>query len=239
MTFRSSPDRPVEVRRRWWSSALLLAGVMATGACVATSSLPTPRPLIVRSGARITAEQARLGDIDVWVRAQQENIVLDPSFWIIEGRSDEEIYPWDALTISSDTAEVLVYAAAPESGSFMSLYGHFHLMKTMGRLGEFLPEAPDAVGYALERAILTRISDAWLYGRSAFDMSPYGPLDELMFANEHGYLDAFIFTARPDEFEEERRVWAEENPGRAEGYRRWFRETFETEPPGRREPEPA
>ena len=237
MTFGSSPYSPLQRRRRLWSAALLIAGAIAAGACAAASSLPAPRPLVVRSGTRVHADQGRLAEIDIWVRAQQENIIVDPSFWIIENRSGEPTYPWDALSISGDTAIVLVYAAAPESGSIVSFYGHFHLMDTMDRLDEVLPEAVGADGYELERAILARVSDAWLYGRAVFDIPPYEPLDELMFSHENGYLDAFILTARPEEFEEERDTWLQENPGRAEEYRQWFLETFETEPPGRRQPE--
>ena len=237
MTFGSSLHSAAERRRPQGSGALLIAGALAAGACAGGYSLPSPRTLVNHTGARIYADEARLADIDIWVREQQENIIVDPSFWIIENRSEVETYPWDALSISGDTAVVLVYASAPESGSFMSFYGHFHLMDTMDRLDEVLPEAVDAEGYELERAILSRISDAWLYGRAVFDMAPYGPLDELLFSHENGYLDAFILTARPEEFEEGRGPWLQENPGREEEYRRWFVETFEREPPGLREPE--
>ena len=206
--------------------------VLAAGACVAGNTLPAPRPLVVRSGLRVVADEARISEIDVWVRAQQENIIIDPSFLILERRSGEEGYPWDGLRISGDTAEVQVYAGAPDTGSFMGFYGHFHMMDLMDRLDEFLPEAAGAEGYALERAILARVSDAWLYGRSAFDTPPYAPLDELLFSNENGYLDAFILTARPDEFEEARDMWRRDNPGQDEEYRQWFVDTFEREPPG-------
>jgi hypothetical protein len=215
----------------------LIAGALAAGACAGAYSLPAPRPLVVRSGARVYADEARLDDIDIWVREHQENIVLDPSFLIVEKRSAEETYPWDGLTITGDTAEVLVYAAAPESGSILSFYGHFHLMDKMDRLDEFLPEAVGTEGYQLERAILARVSDAWMYGRAVFDIAPYAPLDELMFSHENGYLDAFILTARPEEFEEERDTWLRENPGQEQEFARWFVETFETEPTGRRQPD--
>ena len=237
MTFGSSLHSAAERRRPQGSGALLIAGALAAGACAGVYSLPSPRTLVNHTGARIHADEARLAEIDIWVREQQENIIVDPSFWIIETSSEVETYPWDALSISGDTAVVLVYASAPESGSFMSFYGHFHLMDTMDRLDEVLPEAVDAEGYELERAILSRISDVWLYGRAVFDMAPYGPLDELLFSHENGYLDAFILTARPEEFEERRDTWLQENPGREEEYRRWFVETFEREPPGLREPE--
>ena len=175
-------------------------------------------------------------EIDIWVRAQQENIIIDPSFMILTKPTQEETYPWDGLRINRDTAEVLVYEAAPDARSILSFYGHFHLMDTMDRLDEWLPEAVGAEGYQLERAILARVSDAWLYGRSVFDIPPYRPLDELMFSRENGYLDAFILTARPEVFEEERARWLREHPGREEQYSRWFLETFETEAPGLRQP---
>ena len=237
MSLVSSLFNASERRRRLISGTVLIAGALAAGACAGAYSLPAPRPLVVRSGERLFADRARLAEIDVWVREQQENIIVDPTFLIIENRSSVVTYPWQALTITGDTAAVLVYAAAPESGSILSFYGHYHLMDSLGRLDEVLPEAVGSVGYELERAILSRVSDAWLYGRSAFDMPPYGPLDELMFSSENGYLDAFILTARQEEFEEERSAWLQENPGRDEEYRQWFLNTFELEPPGIRAPE--
>ncbi len=241
MTFGSSLRNVSQRRRRQISRTLLIAGALAAGACTGAYALPEPRPLVNHTGARIYADEGRLAEIDIWVREQQQNIVVDPTFLIVESRSAVETYPWEGMTITGDTAVVQVYASAPESGSFVSFYGHFHLMKNMGRLEEFLPEAVSAEGYAegfeLERAILARISDAWLYGRTAFDIAPYGPLDELMFSRENGYLDAFILTARREEFEEELGTWLQENPGGDQEYRRWFLETFEMEPPGLREPE--
>jgi hypothetical protein len=237
MSLASSLFYATERRRRLISGTVLIIGALALGACAGAYSLPAPRSLVVRSGARLSVDRARLEEIDVWVREQQENIVVDPSFLIVENRSPEVTYPWQALTINGDTASILVYAAVPESGSIVSFYGHYHLMDNLDRLDEVLPEAVGFEGYELERAILARVSDAWLYGRSAFDMPPYGPLDELMFSRENGYLDAFILTARDEEFKEAHDKWLQENPGRDEEYRRWFVETFEIEPPGIREPE--
>ncbi len=216
-----------------------MVGLLATSACAAATALPAPRSLINRSGARLQADPARMEVIDVWVRAQRENIVLDPSFWIGNTPSTDEVYPWDGLTVSGDTANVIFQQSAPDALQILELYGHFHLMKTMDRLDEFLPEAVDAEGrelegYELEKAILSRVSDAWLYGRAVFDMSPYAPLDELMYAKENGYLEAFILTARPEEFREERRAWLDSAPDVSEEYRRWFQRTFEREPPGMR-----
>jgi len=221
-------------RRRRGSKAVLIAGALAVGACATSYSLPAPRTLVVRSGARIYAEEARLDEIDVWVREHLDNIALDPSFLMTYETTVEQTYPWEGLSIRGDTAEVLLYQAAPEALNFLYIYGHFHLMDKMNRLDEFLPEAVGAQGYELERTILARLSDAWLYGRAVFDTPPYGPLDELLFANEGGYLDAFILTARPEEFEQERATWLRENPGQEAVYTRWFLETFETEPPGPR-----
>ena len=123
---------------------------------------------------------------------------------------------------------------APDARVVFEIYGHLHLMARMGRQEEWLPEAPTATGYDLERAILSRISDAWLLGRTTFDTQPYAPLDELIYAKENGHLDAFIFTARPDEFAEARAEWARSKPGEAEAYRQWFLQAFSREPPGLR-----
>ena len=219
--------------------ALFTVGVLAAGACAAATGLPAPRSLINRSGARLQADPARMEVIDIWVRAQNENITVDPSFMIIATPATSETYPWDGLTVSGDTASVIFQQSAPDAAGILQLYGHFHLMKKMGRLDEFLPEGVDAEGrelegYELEKAILSRVSDAWLYGRSLFDMSPYAPLDELMYAKENGYLEAFILTARPQEFREERRAWLDSAADASDRYRRWFQRTFEREPPGMR-----
>ena len=234
MTLGSSSHNGPERRHGWALRAALVASALAAGACTTAYSLPTPRTLVVRSGARINADEGRLDEVDVWVREQLDNIEFDPSFLVVTVRTSEPKYPWEGLEVGRDTVSVLVYAAAPESRDFLNIYGHFHLMNRMGRLEEFLPEAVGAKGYELERAILARVSDAWLYGRAVFDTPPYGPLDELLFSNESGYLDAFILTARPEEFEEERDTWSRENPGREEQYAQWFLETIETQPPGRR-----
>ena len=236
MTFEHHSRPALRRVSRVTPSGICAAAILILGACTTVAPLPAPRSLIVRSGARLQPDKARLSEIDLWVREQQENITLDPSFWIVENPTPVETYPWEGLTLSpdADTAYVMVPSVAPEAGSIMAFYGHYYLMKEMRRLDEFLPEAAEAEGYELERAILSRVADAWLYGRALFDMTPYGPLDELMYAKENGYLEALIFTSRPEEFEEERTAWMDANPGRQDEYRGWFKETFEREPPGLR-----
>ncbi|MEJ2202728.1 MAG: hypothetical protein P8170_01325 [Gemmatimonadota bacterium] len=210
------------------------ATLFAASCAAAAPSLPEPRPIIIYSGARIRADSDRLEAINEWVNREQTNIVEDPGFWVIPEPAVEEVYPWEGLTIRRDSVWVRVDPRASDTRVVHEIYGHLHLMAAMGRQEEWLPEAPTATGYELERAILARVSDAWLLGRTVFGTSPYGPLDELLYANEAGFLDPFIFTARPDEFGEARARWARENPGKAEEYRSWFLETFNREPPGLR-----
>jgi hypothetical protein len=105
-------------------------------------------------------------------------------------------------------------------------------MDRTGRLEEWLPEAADAEGYALERAMVVRMADSWLLGRAIFDAQPHQLMDELIYAKEAGYLDAFLFTVRPDDFEEEREAWVRQNPGGIEEYVAWFRQTMGGDPPG-------
>jgi hypothetical protein len=173
--------------------------------------------------------------VNEWVLREQTNIEQDPGFWVITDMAVEEGYPWEGLRFAgSDTVRVRLDPRASDAELVYSIYGHLHLMARMGRQEEWLPEAPTATGYELERAILSRVSDAWLLGRTTFDTQPYAPLDELIYSKEYGYLDAFIFTARPNEFAEARAEWARAKPGEAETYRQWFVQTFSREPPGLR-----
>jgi len=196
--------------------------------------ISTPRPIIIHSGARLRVDHERMKEVNEWFTREQDNIVEDPTFMVETRPSTDDVYIWDELEIEGDTVRTPVHAGAPESRFVHEIYAHLHLMVDMGRQDEWLPEAPDAVEYALERAILVRISDAWLLGRTVFDVAPYGPLDELMYANEAGFLDAFVFTARPSEFALARTEWARANPGEADRYRNWFLETFNRDPPGLR-----
>ncbi len=170
--------------------------------------------------------------VNEWVTREQDNIVNDPSFIIVSSSTLDEVFPWEELYVDEDSANVTVPLGATDGQLVYQIYAHLHLMAERGDLEEWLPEAQDAVGYELERAILARAADAWILGRTVFDTQPFGPLDELAWARTEGYLDAFIFTARPDEFAASRGAWARANPGAAEEYRDWFLETFNREPPG-------
>jgi len=175
-----------------------------------------------------------MNEVNAWVTEEQANIQQDPSFWVISQPADGEVYPWESLRISSDSVTVQVPRGAQDPQLVFQIYAHLHLMSTMGRQEEWLPEAPDAVGFELERAILSRAADAWILGRAVYNTVPYGPLDELAYAKEAGFLDAFIFTARPEDFASARADWARSGPGEMDRYREWFLDTFSREPPGLR-----
>lgn len=196
--------------------------------------LPDPRPVVIRSGARLYVEPERMQAIDAWFRAQLDNIQTDPSFWIITVNRDTPSYPWESLVIVADTAKIGVQRGYPDAEQVYQIYAHYRLMETMNRIGEFLPGGEDLEGFSLERAILARVADAWLLGRSVYQATAFEPLEELTYANENGYLDALILTARADEFPDEREAWLNEDPEAPERYRQWFLETFSREPPGMR-----
>lgn len=213
---------------------LAAAGLLTTACASMAPDIPEPRTIIIHSGARIRADHDRMREINEWVTRQQDNIVQDPSFLVETQLATDPVYPWENIEIEGDTVRLPVDPRAPDSRLVQEIYGHLHLMVAMGRQAEWLPEAPNATGYQLERAILSRTADAWLLGRTVFDTAPYGPLDELTYAKEAGFLDAFVFTARPGEFAGDRAAWARENPQEADSYRNWFLETFNREPPGLR-----
>ena len=211
----------------------ILGGLALCGACsAATPEVPPPRPIIVHSGARIRADHDRMREINEWVTREQLNIVEDPSFMVVSMPVVEESFPWDGMRVSNDSVTIGVPVAGRDGQLVYQIYGHLHLMVRMGRQEEWLPEAPDAVGYELERAIVSRVADAWILGRASFDTQPFTPLDEIAYAKDAGFLDAFIFTARPEDFAASRAEWARANPGEADRYREWFVDTFNREPPG-------
>lgn len=228
------PPRGARKPRKGPRGATLLLVVAAAGCAGATPQLPDPRPIVIYSGERLHADPEHMEEVNDWLTREQTNIREDPSFLVITEGTTEEVYPWEGLRTSNDSVWVTVDVSAPDTELIYMVYGHQHLMAEMGRQEEWLPEAPTAEGYELERAILERCADAWILGRTSFDTAPYAPLDELAYAKDRGYLDAFIFTARPNEFASERAEWARGNPERMELYRDWFVETFNREPPGLR-----
>ncbi|NNM32243.1 MAG: hypothetical protein HKO53_04230 [Gemmatimonadetes bacterium] len=208
---------------------------LVVGCTSAPAELPNPRRLVVHSGARLAPAKADMEEVDSWIREEVDSITADPSFMIITTPQEGPAYPWDGFYLSegSDTANVR-YQAGTDAGNPYLIYAHLQLMAAQDRLDRWYPEAEGLEGYELERAIMARTADTWLYQRSLFDARPYGLLDELVYAKEEGFLDAFILTARPDDFVEARRAWLEENPGRNEEYVAWFQETFQRPPPGLR-----
>ncbi|HZD03982.1 MAG TPA: hypothetical protein VE173_03665, partial [Longimicrobiales bacterium] len=164
-------------------------------------SIPTPRPVVVFSGARIRPDSARLDSIDHWVQIVTTTIQEDPSFLVVAYDVPREAYPWETLEVPSDDSVRVGLERGPEGAEWpYEIYGFLHLMKRVDRLGEFFPEAADLEGYDLERFILARTADDWLLGRTVYATAPYAPLDEIIYAQDRGYLDAMIFTARPDDF---------------------------------------
>lgn len=219
------------------SRTLARIGVLAllgtVGACaVADPPIPPPRPIIIHSGARIRADHEEMKVVNEWVTREQLNISEDPSFWVITTPVLEEVFPWDRMVLGQDSVTLSIPLGGRDGELVYQIYGHLHLMVQMGRQEEWLPEAPAAVGYELERAIVSRIADAWILGRTVFDTQPFALLDELAYSKNSGFVDAFIFTARPEEFAASRAEWVRANPEGMQEYRDWFLDTFNTEPPG-------
>ena len=221
--------------RRSVRGLLLLALVaMGLSACAkGPPQLPAPRPIVIRSGARLFADPERMAVVDAWFRPQQENIVNDPTFMIVGVQRDSPSYPWESLVlVPPDTAKIGVQRGYTDAAQVFEIYAHYHLMEDMGRIGEFLPGGEDLEGFALELAIVERVADAWFLGRAFYQAEAFGPLEEILYSNENGYLDALLLTARGEEFQEERAAWLEEDPEAEERYRAWFVETFSKDPPG-------
>lgn len=220
------------------AAAAALLAPLAFGACGGgQAELPAPRPIIIYSGERLRADPDSMRAVHEWLTSTLEVIEQDPSFWIIGEPAARTAYPWEAVHIvTPDSVRVEYERTHPDALTSHQVYAFLHIMDRQGRLHDFVPEAPLGDAYGVEKAILERVADTWLLGRAVFATNPFDPLDHLMYAAENGWLDALIFTARPDEFEEARAAWERQNPGRSEAFRAWFRETFDQEPPGVEEP---
>jgi len=221
----------------------LLLGLATLAACAGTPPLPQTRSVITLTGERVQADPEAMVEVDRWLRPQLAEIERNPDFLIRLLQEDRPLYPWQTLEITGDTAQLSVQRGQGDAETPFLLYAHFHLMAEKGELARWLPEAvpeagedgqagPVAEGFELERLILRRISAVWLLGRSVFDTTPYGPLDELLYANEAGFLDEFILTSQQDRFEDEATAHFEATPDRAEAFRTWFMRVFERPGPG-------
>lgn len=206
--------------------AVLGMAILAAGCGSAGLQLPEPRPLVIQSGARLNPDEERLKVIYEWVDAEVRNIEEDPSFLIDTQPTSTDVYPWETLEISGDTATIQIRRTNPDLASVFQIYAHLHLMKEMGRADEWIPEAAGMDGWEFERRVMERVSDAWLLGRASFGFVPSRIMDEIMYAREAGQLDALLLTLRGHEFPEEKEAWLATRPGAEEAFRAWYRETF-------------
>lgn len=231
MRFVPRADRP---RTALEAGCAVLVVSMVLAACGGgEAALPAPRPLVVHSGARLQPDSAKLQEAYNWVSSAVQTIEQDPSFWVITDRVPEPSYPWQTLqVIEPDSVHIGIESGVTDPLSTYRIYAFLHIMDALDRMVEWFPEAEELEGYELERFIVARTGDSWLLGRATFDTQPYRLLDELIYTQDRGYLDAFLLTARAEEFPAERAAFQEENPGRLEEFETWFRETFERDPPG-------
>lgn len=211
------------------AGSLLALGLVA--GCGGTQPLPQPRPVVIFTGERIHADPEAMAEVDRWLRPQLEDIERNPDFLIRLLHEDVPVYPWQTLEISGDTAQITIQQAATDAETPYLIYAHYRLMAELGELEEWLPDAPEEDGFELERAILERVADVWLFGRSVYDTQAHGPLDELMYARSAGFLEEFMLATQAERFPDERARYDEENPERREAFREWFSRTFEREGP--------
>ncbi|HSM03334.1 MAG TPA: hypothetical protein VK858_01880 [Longimicrobiales bacterium] len=205
-----------------------VAVVAAAAACGGGGLiLPEPRPLVIQSGARLSADEAQLMEIYQWVDREVANIEQDPTFLIAAQPAATDVYPWETLEITADTASIQYRRTNPDLASVYQIYAHLHLMREMGRIQEWMPEAVGADEWEFERLAVARTTDAWLLGRASFGFVPSRLMDELVYAKEAGRLDALLLTLRGHEFPDEKAAWLEARPGAEEDFQAWFRETFD------------
>lgn len=228
---------PLTARR-----ALLVLALGATALSLACASgqprLPPARPVVNSEGLRISPSMARMDAVAAWISPQLTHIAEDPGFLISAQIVDEPLYPWETIRVTRNERQDTVIIAVDDLGTdamtAYELYAHLHLVADRGELAQWLPSAEGLEGLDLEEAILRRVGEAWLYGRSVFSTIAHPVWDEIMFSSEYGYLRPLVLVARPEEFQEEKAAFEEANPEALGAYAEWFRASFDREPPGLR-----
>jgi len=209
-----------------------LLGALALGGCAGTPAPPQTRTVVNFTGQRIQADPEAMVEVDKWLRPQLDDIERNPGFLIRLLQEDRTLYPWETLEITGDTAQLSVQRGTSDAETPFLLYAHFRLMSGRPEMERWLPEGVGLEGVPLEVAILERIAQVWLLGRSVFDTSPYGPLDEILYAREGGFLQELVLATQTERFAQERDAYFAEQPEREEAFRSWFLRTFEREGPG-------
>lgn len=231
---RATPRGAGACARGGGARGTLLAVLLLTAAGCTTGEpyMRDPRRLVIHSGERLAPTRERMLEIDEWATEQTDSIRDDPSFWIISSVHDGPAYPWETLEVTAAGDTAFIGHQRQDIRDPYLIYAHLHLMAAQDRLDRWLPEADGGTDFEIERAIMSRVSDTWLYLRSIHDARPYDLLEELVYSAENGYLDAYILVARPDEFVDARRQWLAEDADARDAFIAWFRETFERDPPG-------
>ncbi len=213
-----------------------ILGLMVLAACGAGEPpVPQTRTVIVYTGERIQVDGERMRDVQGWLQPHLDHIERDPGFLIRVNRQSEAAYPWTTTELVGDTAITAYQRAAVDSEPPFVIYAHLRLEAERNQVADWLPAAeedPTLAGLDLEEAILERVSDVWLLGRSVFDTQAHGPLDELLYANERGLLREFILATQPDRFEDERERFSQEHPDWEETLQEFFQRTFDRDGPG-------
>lgn len=231
------PERENGLRGGLVLSILVAMGLPACG--TGSADIPSPRPLVVFSGARVHADSTEMQAVDRWVRRVQAAIGEDDALHMEVVPERDVGPPWEAVAFEEDgPVHVRIPTRAGASETPYRIYAFLQMMEQRGELGRWLPleegeevETPDDP-FRTEEAIVERVAAVWLLGRAIYDTAPFGLLDQLVYAREYGYLEAYLLTARGDEFEERREAWVVEHPAAVDEYREWFRATFEDDPPG-------
>ena len=61
-------------------------------------------------------------EVNEWVTREQENIEMDPSFWVISQPNASDVYPWEGLRISNDSVWVQLPLAGNDASLVYNIY---------------------------------------------------------------------------------------------------------------------
>lgn len=223
---RRSPRPPVPALPAFVLLLFLAPALLLPGSLEAQYSIRAP------SGRALTFDTASVRDMLERSRRLRSILEEDPAvvYYVgsgppVEADAPAGAYPWNAVTVRSDTA---VRVATPGNYREASrAYDNYAVVRMEGiRSGRPTGSCEAAVEREVER--LSAFVDGWVVSRTLYGGPAFGPLDLFAFAREAGHLPALAVALEDTAVSEPcRRRWRERHGEAMEAYRSWRRRSFD------------
>lgn len=207
---------------------------LAFGAWIALGPAPAAAQYVLVSpaGDSLSFESTELRDWLETSRALYANLQEDPRvlYWMPPARQDvserhpEPSYPWNVVTVVSDSVADLQGLPANLREADRAYYNY--AVNRMRVVRSTDPDVSCDSLLSLEREVVSSFADGWVVSRTLFGGPPFTPLDEIVFARAAGHLTALIAARNDRQIGACAAEWALGHPAAIADYEAWRREHF-------------